>query len=62
MTDFDLELCDVQGRLFALCVTNGYGTDIYEKIINLVTSKELDYRYNCKQCFVEKYLFDVLYQ
>ena len=59
MTDFDLKLCDVQGRLFVLSVINGYGSDIFVKtFMNSVTAKELDSRYNCKQCFGEEYLFD----
>lgn len=59
MTDFDLKLCDVQGRLFVLSVTNGYGSDIFVKtFMKSVTAKELDSSYNCKQCFGEEYLFD----
>ena len=59
MTDFDLKLCDVQGRLFVLSVTNGYGSDIFLKtFMKSVTAKELDSSYNCKQCFGEEYLFD----
>ena len=59
MTDFDLKLCDVQGRLFVLSATNGYGSDIFVKtFMKSVTAKELDSRYNCKQCFGEEYLFD----
>lgn len=59
MTDFDLKLCDVQGRLFVLSVTNGYGSDIFVKtFMKSVTAKELDSSYNCKQCFGEEYLLD----
>lgn len=59
MTDFDLKLCDVQGRLFVLSVTNGYGSEKFVKIfMKSETAKELDSSYNCKQCFGEEYLFD----
>ena len=59
MTDFDLKLCDVQGRLFVLSVTHGYGSEKFVKIfMKSETAKELDSRYNCKQCFGEEYLFD----
>ena len=59
MTDFDLKLCDVQSRLFVLSVTNGYGSEKFVKtFMKSVTARELDSRYNCKQCFGEEYLFD----
>lgn len=59
MTDFDLKLCDVQGRLFVLSVTNGYDSEKFVKtFMKSVTAKELDSSYNCKQCFGEEYLFD----
>ena len=59
MTDFDLKLCDVQGRLFVLSVTNGYDSEKFVKtFMKSVTSKELDSSYNGKQCFGEEYLFD----
>ena len=59
MTDFDLKLCDVQGRLFVLSVTNGYDSEKFVKIfMKSVTAKQLDSSYNCKQCFGEEYLFD----
>lgn len=59
LTDFDLKLCDVQGRLFVLSVTNGYGSEKFVKtFMKSVTARELDSRYNCKQCFGEEYLFD----
>lgn len=59
MTDFDLKLCDVQGRLFALSATNGYGSEKFVKsFMKSETAKELDSSYNCKQCFGEEYLFD----
>jgi len=59
MTDFDLKLCDVQGRLFVLSATNGYGGEKFVKsFMKSETAKELDSSYNCKQCFGEEYLFD----
>ena len=59
MTDFDLKLCDVQGRLFVLSATHGYGSEKFLKaFMKSETAKELDSRYNCKQCFGEEYLFD----
>ena len=59
MTDFDLKLCDVQGRLFVLSVFNGYGSEKFVKtFMKSETAKELDSSYNCKQCFGEEYLFD----
>ena len=59
MTDFDLKLCDVQGRLFVLSVTHGYGSGKFVKVfMKSETAKELDSSYNCKQCFGEEYLFD----
>ena len=59
MTDFDLKLCDVQGRLFLLSATNGYGSEKFVKsFMKSETAKELDSSYNCKQCFGEEYLFD----
>lgn len=59
MTDFDLKLCDVQGRLFVLSVANGYGSEKFVKtFMKSETAKELDSSYNCKQCFGEEYLFD----
>lgn len=59
MTDFDLKLCDVQGRLFVLSATNGYGSEKFVKsFMKSETAKELDSSYNCKQCFGEEYLFD----
>ena len=59
MTDFDLKLCDVQGRLFLLSATNGYGSEKFVKsFMESETAKELDSSYNCKQCFGEEYLFD----
>lgn len=59
MTDFDLKLCDVQGRLFVLSATHGYGSEKFVKaFMKSETAKELDSRYNCKQCFGEEYLFD----
>lgn len=59
MADFDLKLCDVQGRLFVLSVANGYGSEKFVKtFMKSETAKELDSSYNCKQCFGEEYLFD----
>ena len=59
MTDFDLKLCDVQGRLFVLSVTQGYGSNKFIKtFMKSETARELDSSYNCKQCFGEEYLFD----
>lgn len=59
MTDFDLKLCDVQGRLFVLSATHGYGSVKFVKaFMKSETAKELDSSYNCKQCFGEEYLFD----
>lgn len=59
MTDFDLKLCDVQGRLFVLSVVNSYGSEKFVKaFMKSETAKELDSSYNCKQCFGEEYLFD----
>ena len=59
MTDFDLKLCDVQGRLFVLSVMHGYGSEKFIKIfMQSETAKALDSSYNCKQCFGEEYLFD----
>lgn len=59
MTEFDLKLCDVQGRLFVLSVVNGYGSEKFVKaFMKSETAKELDSSYNCKQCFGEEYLFD----
>ena len=59
MTDFDLKLCDVQGRLFVLSVTHGYGSEKFVKVfMKSETAKELYSSYNCKQCFGEEYLFD----
>lgn len=58
MTSFDLKLCDVQGRLFVLSVSNGYSSEKFVKIfMKSETAKELDSSYNCKQCFGEEYLF-----
>ena len=59
MKPFDLKLCDVQGRLFVLSVTNGYGSEKFIKtFMKSETAKALDSSYNCKQCFGEEYIFD----
>lgn len=52
-------LCNVQGRSFVLSVINGYGSEKIKKtFMKSVTVKELDSRYNCKQCFEDTCLFD----
>ena len=42
MTDFDLKLCDVQGRLFVLSVVNSYGSEKFVKAFMDSCSIEVD--------------------
>ena len=42
MTDFDLKLCDVQGRLFVLSAMQGYGSNKFVKtFMKSETAREL---------------------
>ena len=61
MKDFDLKVCDIQGRLFELSVKNGYDSKKFiESFMNSETAKQLDSDYNFLQWAGEEYILDQL--
>ncbi len=50
MTDIDLKLCDIQGRLFVLAGNNGYeSASFIEAFMSSAVADSLDERYNRMQ-------------
>lgn len=61
MKDFDLKVCDIQGRLFELSAKNGYDSKKFiESFMNSETAKQLDSDYNFLQWAGEEYILDQL--
>ena len=61
MNDFDLKVCDIQGRLFKLSVKNGYDSkEFIKSFMNSETARQLDSDYNFLQWAGEEYILDQL--
>ena len=61
MNDFDLKVCDIQGRLFKLSVKNGYDSkEFIKRFMNSETARQLDSDYNFLQWAGEEYILDKL--
>ena len=59
MTPIELQLCDIQGRLFKLSVRRGINSAEFIKVfIKSATVKALDSTYNRMQWAGEEYLFE----
>lgn len=59
MDSLQLELCDIQGRLFELSVTSGYGSEDFCKTFMLSpVAADLDSSYNRMQWAGEEYLME----
>ena len=59
MTSIDLQLCDIQGRLFKLSVRRGISSIEFVKVfMKSATAKALDSSYNRMQWTGEEYLLE----
>lgn len=59
MTSSDLQLCDIQGRLFMLSVRRGINSEEFVKVfMKSATAKSLDSTYNRMQWAGEEYLLE----
>lgn len=59
MDRLELQLCDIQGRLFELSGRNNYDSECFIKAFMLSdTAKRLDMKYNCLQWAGEEYLLE----
>lgn len=59
MTSIELQLCDIQGRLFKLSVRRGISSTEFVKVfMKSATAKALDSSYNRMQWAGEEYLFE----
>ena len=59
MTSIELQLCDIQGRLFKLSVRRGISSAEFIKVfMKSATAKELDSTYNRMQWAGEEYLLE----
>ena len=59
MDRLELQLCDIQGRLFELSGRNNYDSECFIKAFMLSdTEKRLDMKYNRLQWAGEEYLFE----
>ena len=59
MTSIELQLCDIQGRLFILSARRGIGSVEFIKVfMKSATAKELDSTYNRMQWAGEEYLLE----
>ena len=59
MTSIDLQLCDIQGRLFKLSVRRGISSTEFVKVfMKSATAKALDSSYNRMQWAGEEYLLE----
>jgi hypothetical protein len=59
MTSIELQLCDIQGRLFILSVRRGISSAEFVKVfMKSATAKALDSRYNRMQWAGEEYLLE----
>ena len=59
MTSIELQLCDIQGRLFKLTVRRGIGSAEFIKVfMKSATAKALDSTYNRMQWAGEEYLLE----
>lgn len=59
MTSIELQLCDIQGRLFKLSVQRGIGSAEFIKVfMKSATAKALDSTYNRMQWAGEEYLLE----
>ncbi len=57
MDRIELQLCDIQGRLFQRAASNGIGSTEFIKVfMNSATAKALDSTYNRMQWAGEEYL------
>lgn len=61
MDSLELKLCDIQGRLFELSVTEGYDSEKFVPFfMNSNVAKSLDSKYNRMQWAGEEYLLEEL--
>lgn len=61
MDSLELKLCDIQGRLFELSVSEGYDSEKFVPFfMNSAVAKFLDSRYNRMQWAGEEYLLEEL--
>lgn len=61
MDSLELKLCDIQGRLFELSVTEGYDSEKFVPFfMNSEVAKALDSKYNRMQWAGEEYLLEEL--
>ena len=59
MNSLELQLCDIQGRLFELSGRNSYDSEGFIKTFMLSdTAKRLDMKYNSLQQAAEEYLLE----
>ena len=59
MNSLELQLCDIQGRLFELSGRNNYDSECFIKAFMLSdTAKKLDMKYNPLQQAAEEYLLE----
>ena len=59
MTSIELQLCDIQGRLFKLSAWRGINSAEFIKVFTKsVTAKALDSKYNRMQWAGEEYLLE----
>ena len=59
MTSIELQLCDIQGRLFKLSVRRGINSEEFIKVfMKSATAKALDSTYNRMQWSGEEYLLE----
>ena len=59
MTSIELQLCDIQGRLFKISARRGISSAEFIKVfMKSVTAKALDSTYNRMQCAGEEYLLE----
>ena len=59
LSDLQLKLCDIQGRLFELSAEKGYGSAAFARIfMTSDTAKALDSSYNRMQWAGEEYLME----
>ena len=61
LSTFELQLCDIQGRLFELALKNNIQyPDFAEKYMNSETAKFMDYPYDRMQWAGEEYILENL--
>ena len=63
MTSIELQLCDIQGRLFKLSAQRGISSAEFIKVfLKSDTAKALDSKYNRMQWAGEEYLLEEIYK